>query len=57
MRFLVLLRTVLKVRDFKIDDCPKIGCLNIDGTNLTVYNSTNNNLVFFFVFEFVNSIL
>ena len=29
-----------------------IGCLNIDGTYVTANNSTNNNVVFFFVSDF-----
>ena len=31
-------------------------CLNIHGTHVTANNSTNNNVVFFFLFEFENSI-
>ena len=33
-----------------------IGCLNIYGTHVTAYNSSTNNVVFFFCLRFENNI-
>ena len=32
-------------------DCKYLGCLNIHETHVTANNSTNNNVVFFFVLD------